>query len=169
MVTIGDIVIERCNAQAVRWNAGGPDAYGAIFLKVCDNLRSLDHLEKPLEHFVRKTADYEARRYFHKEKNAVRSCVPAAAFEYFAIDRDSDVLESLVKAEDRERLLNTLPELSPEQREALLVREGVQALDAEGINLPKSLRELAKRRGRSLQHRCNLAKRAERRLRNQLR
>jgi len=49
--TIGELVIERCNAQARRWKAYGDDAFGAVFLKVCDNLQSLGHLQKPLEHY----------------------------------------------------------------------------------------------------------------------
>jgi RNA polymerase sigma factor (sigma-70 family) len=167
--TIGDIVVERCNGQAWRWNACGGDAFGAVFLKVCDNLRSLDHLEKPLEHFVRRTADRDARRFFQKEKDAVRSCMPSAAFEDFATNRDSSVLESLVKAENHERLLKALSELPSDQREALLVRAGAQILDTEGADLPKSIRGLARWRGCSPQHLCNLAKRAERRLRKQLR
>jgi DNA-directed RNA polymerase specialized sigma24 family protein len=167
--TIREIVVERCDAQARRWKANAGAAYDAVFGKVCENLWLLDHLEKPLEHFVRRTANCEARRFFQKEKEAVCFCVPSAALEDFAADRDSSVLESLVRAETRERLLKVLPNLPSGQREALLVRTGAQVLDTEGADLPKSIRGLARQRGCSPQHLCNLANRAVRQLRKQLR
>lgn len=166
--TIGDIVVERCEAQARRWKACGGDAFGAVFIKVYDNLLSIDHLKKPLEHLVRRTTDLDAQRFFHEEKNVVRSCVPPAAFEDFAADRDSSVLDSLVKAEDHQRLRKALSELPSDQREALLVRDRLQVLYTEEEELPTSIRGLARRRGCSPQHLCNLANRAERRLRKRL-
>jgi hypothetical protein len=212
--TISDIVVERCNAQARRWNARGSDAIGAVYVKVCENLRSVEHLEKPLEHYVRKTADREAWRFFETEKNAVRSCVAADALEVLtlqssavgrnfddraslveagrpsrdqlrqaerkrkcfadALDRqrrrlgDSSVLESLVKAETSKGLLKAVRELPSERREALLVHPGAQAFDPEGDDLPNSIRGLARQRGCSPQHLCNVATQEKRRLKRQL-
>jgi len=166
---IGDIVVERCNAQAPQWKACGSEAVAAVYVKVCENLMSVERLEKPLEHFARRTANPEARRFFKTEKDAIRSFVPSAAFESFSANRDSSVLESLVKSETHERLIKALSELPCDQREALLVRAGAQALDTEGTDLPKSIRGLAKRRGCSPQHLCNLANQAERQLRKLLR
>jgi DNA-directed RNA polymerase specialized sigma24 family protein len=166
--TIANIVIEQCNAQAPRWNACGNEAFAAVFVKLCENLESIEHLEKPLEHYARRTANPEARRFFNTEKHAVLSCVPSATFEDFAANRDCSVLESLEKAQTHERLFKALSELPSDQREALLVRAGAQALNTEGADLPNSIRGLARRRGCSPQHLCNLADRAERWLQKQL-
>ncbi len=200
MHIICHIVVEQCNAQARQWKACGSDAAAAVLVKVCENLGSVEHLEKPLEHYVRRTAVREARRFFRTEKNAVRSCVAVGALENLesvvershptckqskraarkrkcivdALDRqcrrrgDSSELESLVKTETRERLLKAVRESPSDRREALLVHAGAQACDSEGADLPRSIRELARQRGCSPQHLCNLAAQEKRRLKKHL-
>jgi hypothetical protein len=55
-----------------------------------------------------------------------------------------------------------------DRREALLVHAGAQACDSEGADLPRSIRELARQRGCSPQHLCNLAAQEKRRLKKHL-
>lgn len=190
MADIARIVMERCDAQARGWGACGRQAYGAVFLKVLDNLAALERLEKSFEHFVSKTATYEARRFFRREKNALQSCAPSSAFEAMPINRRSggpvvvttgkkrngkpmvepfSMLDLLAKAETSEQLAKGVAATPAERRQIVLVHAGAQGFDADGAAWPKSTRGLATQRGRSTQHLCNLAKREEHRLRQMLR
>jgi hypothetical protein len=173
---IRKIVEEQCDSQAHRWKSYGDFAYDHVFDKVCENLLSVNQLRMPFEHFVRKTAWYEARRFFQKEKAAVRFCKPAAALENVYANSAPSVLETLVEAETHERLLKELSKLPRDQLDPLLVRAGAQALDPdldpsldpERTNQAKSIRELARRRSCSAQHLCNLANKGQQWLKKQL-
>lgn len=163
MNKISDIVVSVCQTQARLHRASAAEAIGPVFEKILRNLQRLQ-LTKPLQHYVRRTAMLEARRFYRSNK---WSCQIADSH------RDSrngarDIAEDFIREEEASTIQCMVNGLPHRYRTALIVALEIQQLGIGEEHLPSTVNELARAWGVSKQTIYNYRDRAIHLLRQRL-